>query len=255
MSTTTIIIAVSAALAVLVIVVFTLQQLEKSNREKQAQIASLKTRLRNFQYLLDGFPEGFLSRDLRALVCRCLLDALEELMKFEPRAAQHKQEHGDISARLQQIKIQPPQGTYQPLADRAQIQEVQRLLTSLYNVVQKLAQRKRLPANEAAHYTQEISALTMRVALDSHLQAAQQALASGKPRLAVHYYGLAIDKMRKNNGKGLYSAQLQLCEQRVLELEQVAEHQPAAEEQAATPEGWKEFGADPEGWKKKSVYD
>lgn len=254
MSTTTIIIAVSASLAVLVIVVFTLQQLERSNQAKQATIAALKVRLRNFQHLLDGFPEGFLSRDLRVLVCRCLLDALDQLIKLEPRQAQLRQEHVAISERMQQLRNQPPQGGYQPLTDAEQIKDVQRLLAALLGVVEKLIASKRLPDTEGAHYRHEISALTLRITLDSYLQAAQQALAAGKPRLAVHYYRLAADKMRKHNGAGHYSDQLQLCDQRIVELEQLAEHTSTT---AAEPpeDAWKGLDEEDATWKKKSVYD
>lgn len=254
MSTTTIIIAVSASLAVLVIVVFALQQFERSNREKQATIASLKARLRNFQFLLEGFPDGFLSRDLRILVCRCLLDALDQLIKLEPKSSQLHQDHATISERLQQLRNQPQQGSYQPLTDAEQIQEVQRLLGNLFNVVEKLTASKRLSTVEGTHYRNEISALTIRITLDGYLQAAQQALSAGKPRLAVHYYRLAGEKMRKHNGSGLYSDQLQLCDQRIAELEQVAETPTA--EPAQAPEGaWKAFDQSDEKWKKKSVYD
>lgn len=253
MSTTTIIIAVSASLAVLVIVVFALQQFERSNQAKQATIAALKTRLRNFQYLLEGFPDGFLSRDLRVLVCRCLLDALEQLVKLEPRHAQHRQELAAVSERMQQLRNQPQQGAYQPLGNGEQIQEVQRLLTNLLGVVEKLTESKRLTPVEGSHYRNEISALTLRITLDGYLQAAQQAMPAGKPRVAAHYYRLAADKMRKHNGNGVFSDQLQLCEQRIAELEQLAEHHEPVS--AAPPEGWQGLTEEEEAWKKKSVYD
>lgn len=254
MSTTTIIWAVSASLAVLVIVVFALQQIEKSNREKQALVAALKTRVRGFQLLLDGFPDGFLNSDLRALVCRCLLDAYEQLLKLEPRNPAYRSEQEQIADRLRQSKSEPLAGGYQPLTDSGQIQEVQRLLNTLYNVVQGLVRNKRLSGAEGTHYAQQISALTLRIALDGHLHQAQQAIAGGKPRLAVHYYRLASDKMRKNNANEVYSAQLQLCEQRIAELESAAERIP--EDSAPPTDGqWQEFDEESEAWKKKSVYD
>src|SRR5690606_10274254 len=115
-------------------IVFTLQQIEKNNRARQALIAALKSRNRSFHHLLDGFPEGLLSRELKQLVCQCLLDGLEQLVKLDPTA--HKSELQQVQERLQQLQTQAEQSSYQPLTEPAQIQEVQKLLNSLANVVQ-----------------------------------------------------------------------------------------------------------------------
>lgn len=254
MSTTAIITTISAALAVLVVVVFAMQQIEKSNNEKQALIAALKSRLRGFHHLLDGFPEGFLSADLRALVCHCLLDSTDQLIKLEPRNKDHRAERDRIMERLNKIRSEVVTAGYQPLTNPDQIQEVQRLLNSLYNVVQKLVERKRITQLEGASFARQIATLTVRVAVDSHLQSAQQALSDGKPRLAIHYYSLAVDKMKKSNTDGQYSSQMQLYEQRIAELEVLAEQQQTSA--VATPaEEWEDFREDDDAWKKKSLYD
>src|SRR5689334_22842308 len=120
MTTSTIIIAVLLALSVLVAVTFTLQQIEKNSREKKALIAALKSQTRNFQYLLEGFPEGFLSRDLKLLVGQCLGDGLDQLLRLEARNAALQQERRQLTERMAALQAQPAdQATYQPLSDAA----------------------------------------------------------------------------------------------------------------------------------------
>lgn len=257
MSTTTIIVAISVCLFLLVAVTFILQQIEKNNREKKQLVAAMKTRARNFQQLLTGFPDGFLSRDLRLLVCQCLNDAFDQLIRLEPRNPQHRQEQDELAALRQQVEAQPDQaGAGAPLLDPNQIQAVQKLLHSLLNVVNHLGQAGRLLPAQATEYSRQIQRLATRAALDGHLGGARQAQQAGKPRLAVHYYRLAVEKMQKSNADGSYTNQIQSCQQRIAELEAIADKQPDTDVEAnPTDDAWKEFGQDRDAWKKKSVYD
>lgn len=257
MSTTTIIVAISICLFLLVAVTFILQQIEKNNREKKQAVAAMRTRARSFQQLLSGFPDGFLGRELRLLVCQCLNDTFEQLIRLEPRNPEHRQEQEQLAALRQQLQALPdqPAGS-QPLLDPAQIQQVQKLLNSLLNVVNHLAQAKRLLPAEAAEYSRQIQQLTIRSVLDGHLGAARQAQQAGKPRLAAHYYRLAVEKMTKSNAGGSYTNQIASCQQRIAELEAAADSEPEpAAEAGPADEAWKEFDQDRDAWKKKSVYD
>ncbi len=252
MTTTTIIIAIAAALFILVAVVFTLQQVEKSTRERQALAASLKSRNRSFQYLLDGFPDGFLSRDLKQLVCRCLLEGLEQLTRLEPRDPQLRQQQQQLQEKMAQLAQQADSTSYQPLTNPAQVQEVQKLLGSLANVVQKLGEGGRLQPAQSQHYGRQIRRLATRVALDAHVTAAQGATHEGKPRLAEHHYRLAVDKMLKDNADGFFAAQIVNFQQRIAALEQASTAQGQAE---AADDAWKSFGEEKQEWQKKSLYD
>lgn len=253
MSTTAIIIAVLACVFVLVAVTFTLQQIEKNNREKSALIATLKAQTRNFQYLLEGFPEGLLGRDLKLLVCQCINESLEQLLRLDRKNPQHMQLHRQLQEKINQLQTQGAEQTpYQPLNNPAQIQEVQKLLTSLFNVVQRLYQNKRLAAEQASSYSRQVQRLATRIALDSNLAAAQQALQNGKPKFALHHYGVAIDKMGKDNADGQFTAQIAACQQRIVDLEKVAATQPQT---SALGDDWKSVGPKNEQPLKKSVYD
>lgn len=253
MSTTTILIAVLVCVFVLIAVAVTLQQMEKSTSEKNALIASLKTQTRNFQHLLDGFPEGLLSRDLKLLVCQCISEGLEQLSRIDRKNPQYAQTLRQLQEKITQLQAQSSaQTAYQPLTNPAQIQEVQKLLNSLYNVVQRLYQNKRLNAAQANAYGKQVQRLATRIALDSNLAAAQAALQNGKPRLAQHHYGIAIDKMKKDNADDQFTAQILSCEQRVAELEKIASSQSPQNELS---NDWKSVRTEQEEPLKKRIYD
>lgn len=253
MSTSAIIIAVLACVFVLIAVTFTLQQIEKNTSEKNALIASLKTQARNFQYMLEGFPEGLLNRDLKLLVCQCIAESLEQLLRLDRKNPQHAQQHRQLQEKITQLQTQNTESAaYQPLTNPAQIQEVQKLLSSLYNVVQRLYQNKRLNAMQAESYGKQVQRLATRIALDANLAAAQQALQNGKPRLAQHHYGIAIEKMSKDNADGQFTAQIAACQQRHTDLEKVASSQAAS---GPLSDEWKSINSEKEQPLKKSVYD
>jgi hypothetical protein len=255
MSTTIIIALIGAGLLLMAVIAVGMQQIEKNRAQRAELIAALRMRARSFQQLLEGFPDGFLSRDLKLLVCQCWYEGVEQLSRLDRNNAQIEPLRKQLLERMEQIKAQPANAPYQPLTNPAQMQEVQRLLNNLLNAVQKLGQAKRLNAAQTQHYSAQISDLVLRVGLDGHVTAAQEAIATGKPRLAVHHYQLAIDKMNKNNPEGTYTTQIAAFAGRIAALEaaenNVAETQPAE----TGGDAWKKFGEKDETWKKKSVYD
>jgi hypothetical protein len=257
MATSTIIIAVFACLFILVAVTFTLQQIEKNNAEKSALIAALKTQTRNFQQLLDGFPDGFLSRDLKLLVCQCIAESLDQLQRIDRRNPQHQQQQRQLNEKIAQLQAQPAdQGQYQNLNNPAQMQEVQKLLNSLINVIQRLHQNKRISAGQAEAYSRQIQRLVTRVALDAHLNTAQQALGERKLRLAIHHYGQAVDKMSKDNADDLFTTQIATYQQRIQELD-VLDQQLQKQQQtnSAANAEWKNHQPKDDAQLKKNVYD
>lgn len=257
MATSTIVIVVFACLFILVAVTITLQQIEKANAKKSALIAALKGQTRNFQQLLEGFPEGFLSRDLKLLVCQCISEGLDQLARLDSGNAQHQQQLRQLNERTAKLQAQPAdQNQYQNLNNPAQMQELQKLLNNLYNVVQRLYQSKRLNAGQAETYSKQIQRLVTRLALDSHVAVAQQALGERKLRLAIHHYGQAIDRMNKDNTDDSFTAQIGMFQQRIQELE-VLDQQLQKQQQAKSTASaeWKTLEPKEDLLQKKNVYD
>jgi CII-binding regulator of phage lambda lysogenization HflD len=253
MSTTAVIIAVLACVFVLIAVTFTLQLIEKNNSQKNALIASLKIQARNFRHMLEGFPEGLLSRDLKLLVCQCLTESLEQLMRLDRKTPEYTQMYRQLQEKITQLQAQNAAASvYQPLTDPAQIQEVQKMLGSLYNVVQRLYQNKRLDATLANIYGHQIQRLTTRIALDTNLAAANQAQQSGNSRLAQHYYGIAIEKMIKDNADEYFTAQIDNCRQLRTDLEKAVHAQTTG---GALSDDWKAVVKPPPPPPTKRIYD
>jgi hypothetical protein len=257
MSTTLIIALVGLGLLLMAVITVSMQQIEKGKAQRAELIAAIRSRARSFQQLLEGFPEGFLSRDLKLLVCQCWYEGIEQLAQLERKNPQIEQLRQQLQQRMEQIKAQPANAAYEPLTNPAQMQEVQKLLSNLFNAVQKLGQAKRLTAGQTTTYSAQISNLATRAGLDSHLLAAQAAMNGGKPRLAIHHYQQAIDKMTKGNADGSFNDQIAALTARVEALE-AAEKAPAAtanKPAAPVDDAWNKFGAPDESWKKKSQYD
>jgi hypothetical protein len=157
-----------------------------------------------------------------------------------------------------QLQAQPAdQSQYQALNNPAQMQELQKLLNNLYNVIQRLYQNKRMNAAQAESYSKQVQRLSTRLALDTHLNIAQQALGEHKPRLAIHHYGQAIDKMSKDNSDGSFTAQIEAYQLRCQELE-VVDQQLQKQQQSsnATNAEWEKTMKPKEDLlQKKNVYD
>lgn len=252
MSTTAIVIAVLTCLFVLLAVTFTLQQMEKNASEKNALIASLKGQVRNFRHMLDGFPEGLLNRDLKLLVCQCIGESLTQLLRLDRKDPQIQQWQHDLSEKTAQLQSQPSApGQYQILTDATQLQDVQKLLTSLFNVVQQLHKNNRLSTEQTNNYAQQVLRLNTRISVDANLAAAQNAIHNGKLRLAAHHYGVAVDKMTKDNADNSYTNQIAAYSQRKAELETL----DAAKENPALGQAWEAVTNAPEQPPKKSIYD
>ncbi len=252
MTTTTIIIAVLASLFLLITVTFTLQQLEKNTSEKNALIASLKGQVRNFRHMLEGFPEGLLNRDLKLLVCQCIAESTTQLLRLDRKDPQIHQWQREVNEKMALLQGQPATTSqYQIPTDATQLQEVQKLLTNLFNVVQQLHKSKRLSQQQASNYAQQVLRLNTRIAVDANLAAAQNALQNAKPRLAAHYYGVAIDKMNKDNADNTYTPQIAAYSQHKIELEALESAQQGKELGAE----WKSVTSAPEEPAKKTLYD
>jgi hypothetical protein len=255
MSTTLIIVLVSIGLFALVAVAFTLQIVEKNNRERRQRVAALKAQARDFDYMLEGFPAGFLNRDLRLLVCQCLADAYTRIGQLDRR--ERSQLAGALSklrTQRQQLADETSSPAYQAITDTKKIKEIQELLNLLANLVSKLQSSGRITAQQADLYVRQIRRLLTRSSVDAYRAAAAQALESGKPRLAAHYHGLAVERMSKDNSDGFFTEQIPQLRAQIAALEQ---QDSDADVKDTSPLGddWDAFDEPDDAWKKKALYD
>ena len=257
MSTVVIVAILAGALFVLISIAVTLQSIEKNRKEKRRLENALNARARNFQYLLDGFPQGFLSRDLQVLVCKCLADAYEQLVQIDPKNGTYQKQRDLNAERLNQFKQKPAGSQAVSLGDLEKIKEVQKLLGSLHKFVAKLMEGKRITAPEAKAYSQQIQHLMLQTTTDGLNLQALEAIKDQKPRLAAHHLQVAIDKLTRANVGGKYSSQLAGFQQQLEQLQQEAEQmeEESAALRAEADKEWDAINKPDDSWKKKAIYD
>lgn len=254
MSTLFIIGLVTLSLVVLVAVAITLQTIEKNNKEKRRLEAALKTRARNFQHMIEGFPEGFLNRDLRLLVCKCLQEVYGQLINLNPKNGIYSKNKITVDQQIEAIRNQGETAKKVHLTDPAQIKEIQKLLQSLYGFISKLNKSRSLTNDEAKAYGLQVRQLMVQSTLDALLTGVNDSIAKNKPRLAIHYLHMVLDKLNKENGNGHYSDKITQYKAQMAELEQAAIAQESRRKEA--DEEWDKVGNEEDGsWKKNAVYD
>lgn len=257
MSTFAIIAIVTTGLFVLVTVAITLQTIEKNNKEKRRLEAALNSRARNFNYMLESFPDNFLNRDLQVLVCKCLLEVYEQLTRATPSNKEYKIQLERTQERLNTFASKPDNTIPVQLSDPAQIKEVQKLLTSLHGFISKLMASKRINTTEAKAYSKQINRLMVQASLDNVTRAIQEAAQNNKPKLVLHYHTVALDKMQKENSDGFYNPQIMAYQQKIAELEQQLgiDEQESQRRRAEADAEWDKIDKPDDSWKKNAVYD
>jgi hypothetical protein len=257
MSTFAIVGIVATGLFLLVAVAVAMQAMEKSSKEKRRLHSGLTGRARNFQYMLDGFPDGFLNRDLQVLVCKCLLQVYEQLVQFEPKNREHKIKADKIKALLNQVLAKSASNRRVTLTDTTQIQEVQKLLNSLFNFISKMTASKKISNKEGLAYAKQIRRLMVQTSVDALMQAKNQAVDDGKTRLAIHYLQMAIEKMSKENDDGFFTSSISNCNDQInaFNADALKKEEDATQRKKESAKEWDELNKDDDSWKKKAIYD
>ncbi len=263
MSTATIIVAIVILLGGLVSYAFVLQTVKSKNEQKKRLTIGLKARSRNLKYLLNGFPPGFLSKELHTLVQKNLVDVCEQLSKLEPDEAQHLQELQYVSSQLAEIQRQAAPSAPPALNNPGQIKEVKACLEELHKFVVRLEERQSLSKGLAQVYRGQIKDLVLRVAVDSYYMNGSQSQQGGKTKLAIHYFDLTLNLIIREGKVAMFQAKVEKLRQLIAELkvkleeeEQLAAQapeEPADNEEEQTE--WDKMSAAEDSWKKKNVYD
>ncbi len=235
----------------------TMQSIEKKRKEQCRLEAALKTRARNFQYMLDSFPQGFLTSELQQLVCQCLIDVYGQLIKLATTNQEYPTRLDQTKQLLGQLKSQESKNSTITLSDPAQIKEVQKLLSSLYSFIGKLQKSRRINENQAKVYALQVRRLIVQGSVDGLNQASLQAMQSNKARLAIHHLVTAIDKMNKENSDGFFNQRITLLNEKVLSMESQAQESEdnELERTKQSAEEWDELSKPKESWKKKALYN
>lgn len=239
---------VGASLAVLIGVGILLQTIDNKKKENHQREATLNVRVRNFDYMLNGFPEGFLHPQLKILVCHCLIEVFSQLNKIDPGNKNYADKLVTAQQRLTEFSAKPGKPASVTLSDRAQIREVQKMLSSLHNFVSKLAASKRIKPVDANHYRKLLQRLLLQTTLDELINPIAEAVDQNNKPLAIHYLQVGRDKMQQENEDGFYNDSINKHNSRIEALMQQTPTQETDKQQEGLAK------AD-DSWKKKSIYD
>lgn len=243
---------------------FISQNLEKKRKQKQRLLSALKTRSRNFKYMLSGFPADFLTKELNILVYRCLVDVCEQLAKLEPGEPSYVEELQLYSSQMEEAKRKPATQKRAPLENPQQIKEVKQHLEELNKFIALLEKRGGVSKSQADGFGRQIKQLVLQVSVDNYTLSARQARENDKTRLAIHFYSLARKLLVRENTSSGYQKQVSQLNNVISQLEaQLAEEEPEyqpseleALQKEEAQQAWDKFSnEEDEPWKKKRVYD
>lgn len=264
MSSVAVITSIIVLLAGLVCYAFIAQTIAQKRQQKERLLVALKTRVRNFKFILSGFPAGFLPKELTLLVQRSLMQLLEQLAKLEPGNNSHKEDLQAIAQQMAETQRQPPSGANQPASiDNPQkAREIKACLEELYKFIFHLEGKKNLSRAQADVHRGMIRHLVLQLTVDSYVLHGRIARDKGKLRLAAHYLDLALKLMIRERANGQFDGRIAQIRAAINDLEtrlanETGEQPELPEEdgeQAAISSEWDKF-AQEQSWKKKQIYD
>ncbi|MFL0799952.1 MAG: hypothetical protein K6L80_05865 [Agarilytica sp.] len=264
MSTASIIVIIVILLGVLVSYAF-VQQTVQAKREQRIRLTSaLKSRSRSFKFMLNGFPQGFLTKELKILVQRSLADVCEQLSKLDPGDPSHLQDLQIVNSQMAETQRQAPVSAPPTLDNPQQIKDVRACLEELHKYIYKLEAKQTIPRNQAQVFRNQIKALSLQVSVDGHVLNGNQARQAGKTKLAIHYFDLAQNLIVRESKSDVMKKRLDQIKaivaqlkERLTDEEQSAPISAEDQDQAEEVQGeWDKFSSDQEDiWKKKNVYD
>lgn len=262
MSSIAIISIIIVLLSILVCYAFIVQSIRQKREQRERLLLALKARARNFHYMLDGFPQGFLPRDLVLLVQRSLQLVYEQMGQLEPRNASHRENVITLEAKIASAQKEPDKSTVAvPLTNTQQSADIKLCLEELFKFIFQLERKGQLTQQQSEVYRAIIRQLLLTLTVETYVLHARIAQEKDKLQLACHYYELAIKLIHKEGRKGHFDAKLaQLANARSgLEnaLSERGETASVSADGTNAPVGaeWDEFDKMTQSWKKKQIYD
>lgn len=262
MSSVNVIATLIVLLCALVCYAFLSQTIQRKREQRKRLLASLKSRSRTFKFMLNGFPTGFLTKELTLLVQRSLVDVSEQLNRLEPRDTVHKQDLAAATNALANTQRQPAKHNGKvTLQTPQQVKEVKMCLEELYRFIHNIEAKGKLAKSQADHYRKQVKQLVLQITIDSYMMQARAAKSDDKLKLAIHFLSTSLDLMIKNRAG--FEDTIKVVRAEIAELRgtlEKTENKPISRQAAAHEEEiaseWAKYDEKESTWgKKKNVYD
>ena len=242
---------------------FITQTIQRKNEQKKRLLAGLKGRSRTFKFMLSGFPNGFLSKELTVLVQRSLAEVSEQLAKLDPDDPKHLQDFQIATAAL--AEKHKESGTHTPpqLETHQQIKEVKACMEELNKFIVRLQDKNTISSTQAKNYKLQIAQLMLQITVDGYELHGEKAISVGKTKLSIHYFEIALNLLIKDGRTGHFQKRVDSLRSKLKEQRaRLAEEDPNAilsederNEQNEVKEAWDKISDGEDLWKKKNVYD
>jgi hypothetical protein len=233
MSTTLVVCGVTIGLLLLIAIAVTQQTLERNAKEKRRLESALNARGKIIKAMIDCFNEGMLSTELHTLLYSKHRGVYAELSSIAPRNKDYASELAKASLRLSEFKNKPATTGTIRNTDKKQLHDIETMLSGLHNLINKLAERSKINAEQYEVYTQHLRRLFIQTANNALIKPTQHAIDQGKPRLAIHYLQAAKLKMTQEDDI-FYSKAIKELDQRIVQLEAEAVQQEAEQAEGDT---------------------
>lgn len=262
MSTVSLIVAIIGLVGILLCYAFVQQTIRVKRERRRRLLAALRARSRNFKFMLNGFPAGFLSKELTTLVQRSLADVSEQLSRLEPNNPDHAQSLQLVTAMINETQRQTTQTPMAPLDNQQQIKDVKACLEELHKFVFRLEQKRSIPPAQSQLYRNQIRDMVLQVSVDAYCLSGNQATQAGKIKLAIHYFELALNLIMREGKAEILKAKVQKLRKSIDQLKELVTKQPEVAQSNAdnvpdqkVQNEWDKFDNKDSVWKKKNVYD
>ena len=246
---------VIGGLVILVCIGFFSQSLERARLERARALAELRARLRQCSTINASLPGQFMSAELKTQLSQIEADLLARLIKLDKKNTQLADQ---LTSVRQQLDKNDPRITNIPVAitSEAAAQDARQQLSDLLQQLE-LARRDRVLDDAAfRRWSQELDQHLYQTTLTMFQAIANEAMQTGKPRVAKLQYERAIAYLAKQPHNDS-TAQLAVFRQLLANAEQAALRMEQNSD-AGTNElsaGVQALAADDEAWKKKAIYD
>lgn len=259
MSSVAVITFIIVMLTLLVGYLLVTQTITHKRQQRERLITALTAKIRNFKYMLNGFPKGFLPKELQLLVQRSLIDLYEQLVDIDSNNPQHKQELETLALQLSETQRQSAQHQPVTIENPQQLKDAKACLEELHKFIYNLQSRRVINKSHGESYRLAIKQLVVQLSVDSYLAQGRIAKGAGKTRLAIHYFSLAhkiLSKEARNNHQDKLMTQLALTLQELEQQDPVTSTLKAeASTKLAQSSEWDKVKSEGDSWKKKQVYD
>lgn len=244
-------------LFVLVSIGFAVQTVEKNRKDKQRIEVLLRRRLQHVSALLEQFPDGFLSNDLKVLVCRSLLEVYDEFVSIAPANQGYQSKRTELIKLVQELQREQSKLNYAPITSTIQINQLKSILGDYKQFIASLKTQNKINATQAKEHLTRISNLKLQINIDTLAIAATEAETANKPKLAVHYYQTVMEKLESEDLESVFHTHAVQFQKKIKSLNEVIKEEEAEIERQKEEEKAKARNktTDDDFWKKKQVYD